>query len=321
MNASPRTLAAPAPLFDTHAHLISDDWERYPPRPLRPDLPVPPRTGYTVTAEVLMALMDAHHVRAACVVQRGHLYGYDNRYIIDSAHRHPGRLLPVVILDTQDSATPARLRHMVRHDRVRGLRMANTRPAHLDTAWMSSQAAMDVWETCAALNLPVTVIFFHNQLEYALPLLRMIARRWPDLPILIDHLGTAYGATQVELAWAREAGLAPCTLPPAPDFGIDATIGQFDDTPNVCFKLTEVNMENFHAAGVEAARVVRRLVDRFGPARLVWGSDVGQSLRWGFAEKVAMGRDASSLLTASERALFLHDNAARIYGTAPASGR
>jgi predicted TIM-barrel fold metal-dependent hydrolase len=313
----------PSPaLFDTHAHLISDDWERYPPRALRADLSTPRRTDYTVTADALVGMMDAQGVTAACVVQRGHLYGYDNSYIIDSARRHPGRLLPVVILDTQDAATPELLTDMVRNQGVRGLRMANTRPAHLDTAWMSSPSAMRVWSTCAALRTPVALIFFHNQLAWTLPLLHAIARMYPQLPILVDHLGTLHGTTLVEQAWAREAGLGDVLLPTPPDYGIEQTIGRFADTPNVFFKLTEVNMENLHAQGIPAAPLVRRLADRFGADRLVWGSDVGQSLRWSFVEKARMARDAASLLDARERAAFLHDNAARLYATSsrPDSG-
>jgi predicted TIM-barrel fold metal-dependent hydrolase len=302
-----------SPLFDTHAHLISDDWERYSPKPLRADLPTPPRTDYTVTAEALIGMMDDHGVPTACVVQRGHLYGYDNSYIIDSAKRFPGRLLPVVILDPQDPETPARFTDMVKHHGVRGFRMANTRPFHLDTAWMSSPAAMQVWKTCADLGTPMALIFFYNQLPYVLPLLRIIARMYPSLPILIDHLGTAYGVPLPELNWAKEAGLTELPKPPPPDFGINETIRIFEDTPNVYFKLTEVNLERLHAAGIVPARLVRRMADSFGAERLVWGSDVGQSLRWAYADKASMGRHSADFLSAPERALFLHDNAARIY--------
>jgi predicted TIM-barrel fold metal-dependent hydrolase len=301
------------PLFDTHAHLISDDWEKYSPKPLRSDLPTPKRTDYTVTSEALIGMMDAHNVPTACVVQRGHLYGYDNSYIIDSAKKFPGRLLPVVILDTQNPETPARFTDMVKHQNVRGFRMANTRPAHLDTSWMSSPVALQVWKACADLNVPMTLIFFYNQLPYTLPLLRVIAKMHPTLPILIDHLGTAYGVTLVELAWAKEVGITDVAMPPAPDFGINETIRIFEDTPNVYFKLTEVNFERLHTAGIAPARVVRRMADSFGAERLVWGSDVGQSLRWSYPEKASMGREAASFLSATERALFLHDNAARIY--------
>src|SRR5262245_7128871 len=129
-------------LFDTHAHLISDDWDRHPPRALRADLPLPKRTDYTVTAEALIEMMNSHNVPTACVVQRGHLYGHDNSYIIEAARKYPSRLLPVVILDTQDPETPALFTHMVKNQRVRGFRVANTRPSHLDTAWISSPAAL-----------------------------------------------------------------------------------------------------------------------------------------------------------------------------------
>jgi L-fuconolactonase len=299
-------------LFDTHAHLISDAWDRYPPQALRPGLPTR-RTDYTVTAEALIGLMDLHGVPVACAVQRLHVYGYDNSYILDSAQRYPGRLLPVVMLDTQDPATPARFTDMVKHHAVRGFRMANSRPSHLDTAWMSSPAAMQVWGACAELHVPMTLIIFHNQLSYTLPLLHVIAKMYPTLPILVDHLGTPYGRTQVELGWAREAGIPETPLPPPPDFGIEETIGILEDTPNVHFKLTEVNLENLHGSGIEPARLVRRMADRFGAGRLVWGSDVGQSLRWTFAEKADMARDAGNLLSVAERKQFLHDNAARLY--------
>lgn len=300
------------PLYDTHAHLISDDWDRYPPLAVKPGLPTR-RTDYTVTAEALVGLMDEHDVPTALAVQRLHVYGYDNSYILDAWQKFPDRLLPVVMLDTQDPATPARYTDMVKSKGVRGFRMANTRPAHLDTAWISSPAAMNVWQACANQGTPVNVIIFYNQLGYTLPLLHGIARKYPQLPILVDHLGTPYGRTKVELAWAKEAGIAETTLPPPPDFGIAETIGIFDDTPNVHFKLTEVNLDNLYDTGGSAALLIRRLADRFGAERLVWGSDVGQSLKWSFAQKVSMAREAGSLLSPTERRQFLHDNAARAY--------
>lgn len=298
-------------LFDTHAHLISDDWDTWPPRPLHPDLPVPARTDYTVTAEALVAMMDEHGVAASCVVQRGHLYGHDNGYIIEAARRFPARLLPVVILDVQDAATPARLRDLVLQHGVRGLRLANTRPSQLDTAWMASPAAMRVWQSCAELQLPVALIFFQNQLPWTLPLLHYIARRHPAVPILIDHLGIPWGASLPEMAWARDAGI-DIELPGEPDYGIEA-LRLFEDTPNVFFKFTEINVERMQEGGIDPARVLRRMVDRFGAHRLMWGSDVGQSLKWPYADKVAHALAATALLDASERAALLHDTARGVY--------
>jgi len=300
------------PLFDTHAHLISDDWDTYRPQALRPDLPTPKKPDYTVTVDALIEMMDANGVTDACLVQRGHLYGYDNSYILDSARKHPDRLHPVVILDPQDPETPARYRAMVENDNVRGFRMAHLRPWILDTAWMSSPQAMEVWKTCADLGTPMTLILFMKQLPYLLPLIRIIAKQFPDLPILLDHGGMPFGMTQYEVGLAREAG-EPVELPGPPHFGIDTTIAQLADTPNVHFKITEINMERFEAEGVRAAHVVRRMVDEFGPHRLVWGSDVGQSMLWTYEQKAQMARAAADFLTEEEARAFLHDNAARAY--------
>jgi predicted TIM-barrel fold metal-dependent hydrolase len=301
------------PLFDTHAHLISDDWETYQARPMSPGLPTPPRPDYTVTVEALIAMMDAEAVSEACLVQRGHVYGYDNSYIVDSAARYPDRLHPVVILDAQDPATPALYREMAARGQVGGFRMAVARPWMLDTGWLCSPTAMQIWEACAEFRTPLAMILFMNQLSYLLPLVKILARQFPDLPILLDHGAMPYGMTQYEVALAEERG-EPVVMPPPPDFGIDRTIALFEDTPNVHFKITEINMERLTKAGVRPAHIVRRMVDSFGPDRLMWGSDVGQSMLWSYAEKAAMARAAADFLTEDEARAFLHDNAARVYG-------
>jgi predicted TIM-barrel fold metal-dependent hydrolase len=305
-------------LFDTHAHLISDDWQTYPARPFTPDLPTPDRPDFTVTAERLLELMDEQGIAHACLVQRGHVYGFDNSYILDAAARHSERFHPVVILDTQDPRTPDLYREMVRERHVAGFRMANSRPWLLDTAWICSPAAMAVWKACADLGTPVTLIFFMNQLPFLLPLLTILAREFTELPIILDHGAMPYGMTQYEVALAEKAG-ETVVMPQPPHFGIDTTIAIFEDVPNVHFKITEINMERLFKAGVSAAGLVRRMVDSFGAERLVWGSDVGQSMLWSYAEKVAMAKAATDLLSDEETARFLHDNASRLYRIGPAT--
>jgi len=300
-------------LLDTHAHLIADDWETYRARPFTPDLPVPDRPTFTVTAEALLELMDTHGVGHACLVQRGHVYGYDNSYILDSARKYPERFHPVVILDTQDPQTPDEYRNMVRHDGVAGFRMANSRPWILDTAWMSSPVAMEIWRACADLGTPMTLIVFGNQLSYVLPLIKMIARMFPDLPIILDHGAMPYGMSQYEVALLEEDGQI-VEMPPPPHYGIDETIAIFEDVSNIYFKITEINMERLVKAQVRPADLVRRMVDSFGAGRLVWGSDVGQSMLWTYTEKVEMAKAATDLLSEADAHDFLHDNAARIYG-------
>ena len=300
-------------LFDTHAHLISDDWVRYPARPFTSDLPVPERPAYTMTKDALLSLMDSNGVASACLVQRGHVYGYNNACILDAASEHPDRFHPVVILDTQDPDTAARYRELVTSRAVAGFRMAQSRPWLLDTAWLSSPSAMAVWQACADLGTPMTIIVFDNQLSYVLPLIKLIAQQFPELPIVLDHGAMPYGMSQYEVG-LREAAGETVVMPPPPDYGLDTSVAIFADLPNIYYKITEIVFERVVKAGVEASGLVRRMADMFGADRLVWGSDVGQSMLWSYSQKVAMAKDAASLLDAAETTAFLHDNAARIYG-------
>lgn len=302
-------------LFDTHAHLVSDDWERYPPQALKAGLPIPERPAYTVTIDALIAMMNANRVERACLVQRGHIYGFDNSCIIDGARRYPGRVHPVVMLDPRDPQTPQRYRSMVQNDQVRGCRVAQARAHLLDTSWICSPEALAVWKTCAELSTPMSVIIFRNQLSFVLPLIRILAARFKDLPIVLDHGGMPYGMSQYEVQLAQQAG-EKIEMPGPPHFGIEGSIAIFEDQPNVHFKITEINMERLQAANVRPAHIVRRMVDSFGPDRLMWGSDIGQSMLWSYDEKVAMARTATDWLTAEESRRFLHDNAARIYTAA-----
>lgn len=303
-----------SPLFDAHAHVVSDDWETYPPTAKGPSQAPPERTGYSVTLESLIEMMDAHDVPRACLVQRGRLYGFDNSYLLDSVKQYPGRLHGVVMLGPQDPETPRRYRDLVERGEAGGFRLQGPGIRTLDPGWLASDQSMEVWKTCADLGTPVAVGLITQQLAYTLPLIKMIAKRFPDLSILLDHGGMPYGTGQFEFQAAKEAG-EPITLPPPPNFGIDETNAIMTDVPNVSLKITEINFERLVERGVRPAHLLRRLVDGFGPDRVIWGSDVGQSTKWTYAEKTRMARDSAAFLSPDEAQRYLHDNAARFYST------
>lgn len=298
------------PLFDTHAHLIADDPIAYPPSPLRGTTAVTQMT-YTATAEWLIGQMDQHGVQKACIVQRGHVYGYDNSYILDSGKRFPDRFVPVVILDAQEPSTPALLEDMVRHHRVRGARLAQTRFDFYDTAWMNSPEAIEFWRTAADHHVPIAIIFFRRHLSWTLPALKFIAEMFPSLPIIVDHVGTPHTLSNPEKERFRQAGL-DFSMPNPPDFGIAETIGMFEPLKNVHFKLTEIVLDRLADQKVDPARFVRRLADQFGADRLMWGSDLGQS-EAPYDVKAAAARASAADLSPDERRAFLYGTAERVY--------
>ena len=297
-------------LFDTHAHPISDDPARYPPGLLRGQTEIP-KIPPPVTGEMLLDWMDANDVDRACLVQRAHLYGYDNSYAVDCAFARPDRFVSVGVFDAQDPATPGIVEGLVTDKGLGGARLCQVRPWEMDTAWFNSPQAMKFWETAARHRLPVAIIFFHYHLPYAIPALGLVADLFPDLPIIVDHIGCGHGSTP-EVVWGREKGF-DVDAPGAPDYGLTGNVAALAARRNVSFKFTQICIDRLREANIPLADFVRRLTDLHGPDRLVWGSDIGQS-GGTYPEMAGAAHEAAARLDERERELFFHGNAAAIYG-------
>ncbi len=299
-------------LFDTHAHVLSADVERYPYSTLRggSKIPVSPMV---FPIEDLVKSMDQSGVAHACIVQRATIYGYDNSYALNAAAAFPGRFVPVVVLDAQDPASPETLKGIAAKCRLGGLRMVAPQLTEHDTAWLDSDEALGLWRTASDLALPVTVILYRRNNEAGRAALLGIARRFRDLPILIDHVGVPHASTP-ETRWAVSQGL-DYVIPPPPDFGIAESVAQFGELGHVHFKVTDINFDRLRDRQFDSAAFVRVLADRFGAQRMVWGSDVGQSLA-PYDQMIDLVRASAALLNAQESADFLGATAHRIYGKA-----
>jgi predicted TIM-barrel fold metal-dependent hydrolase len=297
-------------LFDTHAHVLSADLDRYPYGTLRGGAR-PPVSPLVFTVDDLVRVMDEGGVAHACIVQRATLYGYDNRYALDAAAQYPGRFVPVVVLDAQDPASPTALRGLAATHPLGGLRIVAPNLSEHETDWLAGDEALGLWRAAADLGLPVTVILYRRNNEAGRAALLGIARRFTDLPILIDHVGVPHASTP-ECKWAASQGW-DYSIPPPPGFGIAESLAAFDDLANVHFKVTDINFDRLEDGAHDAAAFVRALADRFGAARLLWGSDVGQSPA-PYAEKIGRLRHAATLLSDDERASLFGRTALRLYG-------
>lgn len=298
-------------MFDTHAHVLSDDLARYPYGTLRGGAE-PPVSPMVFKVEDLVRVMDEGRVAHACIVQRATLYGYDNSYALDAAAQYPSRFVPIVVLDAQDPAAPAQLRDIAAKHRLGGLRIVAPALSEHDTAWLDSDEALGLWHAAADLELPVTVIIYRRNNTAGRAALLGVAQRFTSLPILIDHVGVPHASTP-ECKWAASQGWEYRIAPP-PDFGIAESLAAFDNLANVRFKITDINFDRLEDSHYDAARFVRALADRFGTDRLLWGSDVGQSPA-PYSEKVERLRRSATLLNADERAQLFGGTALRLYGS------
>lgn len=205
------------------------------------------------------------------------------------------------------------LKGLAARRRLGGLRIVAPELTEKDTAWLDSEDAIGLWRAAADLALPVTVILYRRNNEAGRAALLGVARRFRDIPILIDHVGVPHASTP-ETRFAASQGVH-YVVPPPPDFGIAESVAEFGELAHVHFKVTDINFDRLEDGHFDSAAFVRALADRFGAERLLWGSDVGQSPA-PYDEKLGRLRASARLLSERERALFFGGTAHRLYGKA-----
>jgi len=300
-------------LYDSHAHLVSDDPVRYPRNPFRLNPPKdglpairPPFGPGTVgipggmhgpnpvnekpTAEQMHDWMAQENVVGIAAVQKGMVYGTDNSYIVDAAQRFPGQMKAVIILDPSAPETPAMARDLA----TRGAVSIRFFPVNVEdkAAWLSSPAALEVWTLADALGLVIDLEAPPYDAEALIPVVEAMADRFPRLSIVLDHL------------------FMPIVTDP--DFGIDARYDGFAARPNIALKWTSLSMDVIREQGVAPEAVLRRAVDFYGADRIMWGSDIGTSSGT-YREMVQRAIDSTAPLTDEERRKVLHDTGRRIF--------
>ncbi|MGD9809786.1 MAG: amidohydrolase [Sphingobium sp.] len=293
-------------LYDTHAHLVSDDEIRYPRTyPFENTSLRMPRIPGTIgtpggmhgpepvnekpTAELMHKWMAEENVVGIAAVQKGMIYGTDNSYIVDAAEAFPDEMRAIIIVDPQAPETPGMIREFASRGIV-GIRFFGVGVTDKG-AWLSSPTAMTVWELAHSLGLLVDIEAPASGSDVLIPVIEQMADRFPKLQIVLDHVF-----------------LPDCTQP---NYGIDEKFDGFAKRKNISVKFTSLSMDVIREKGVAPERVLRRTVDFYGADRTMWGSDIGTSSGT-YKMMVARAIEATKLLTEEERRKVLHDTGRRI---------
>lgn len=300
-------------LYDSHAHLVSDDLERYPRKGFRIAPPKdgapairPPFGPGTVgipggmhgpnpvnekpTAEQMHRWMAEENVVGIAAVQKGMIYGTDNSYIVDAANLFPDEMSAVIIVDPQACETPQVMRDLAK----RGVVSIRFFPVNVTdkAAWLGSEAALAVWTLADELGLVVDLEAPPYDAPLMIPVVESMADRFPDLSIVLDHL------------------FMPVVTDPA--FGIGSQYDGFASRDNISLKWTSLIMDVIREQGVAPEAVLRRAVDYFGADKVMWGSDIGTSSGT-YKEMVERAVASTALLNEQERRKVLHDTGRRVF--------
>lgn len=311
MNPSDSSVAASKPLmFDSHAHLVADDQQKYPRNPMQRAANAPYRAPGVIgkpgghhgpnpihevpDATRVLRWMAEENVDGLVAVQKRMIYRYDNSYILDSSDRHPDLFSAVVILDAQDPATPGQVRAMIRDHGLAGVRLFGGREPDGSMPWLNSPQARKTWDVVQESGLVMDMeVLATGGGGPSIPAIIALAREYPDVRLVLDHL------------------LEP-EMDEGAHFGLDERYETLAGEHNIFFKFTSINLDICRESNIPADQVLRRAVDLYGADRVMWGSDIGTSSGT-YRDMVQRMLDAAVLLSPAEKAAVYHDTGKRVF--------
>lgn len=264
-------------ILDAHTHV----WPRWPYRPDVPD------SGSRGRAENLLYEMDAAGVDAALVVTaRIENAADNNEYGSEVAAAHPNRLLQVADIDSRfgpDYHRPGaadRLRMTI--DAFRPVGISHYLAPEND-GWLLSEEGLAFLavaeEADLLLSLAAPPAWYDD--------LREVARRFPRLVVLVNHLAVVM------------------LHPGGVDEGLRLVLDR-EDLPNLLVKVSGYYYGHdrpWDYPYLDRLPLVRAFYDSWGPDRMVWSSDWPSLLpHHSYRQAVQLLRDHVDFLSAEELA-------------------
>jgi len=297
-------------LFDSHAHLVADDQDRYPRNPMQRAKDAPYRHpgvigkpgghhGPNPINEIpdairMLQWMKEENVDGMVAVQKRMIYRLDNSYILDSSDKYPDLFSAVVILDAEDETTPGLVRKYIRENGLAGVRLFGGRKPDGSMPWLNSPEALRTWDVAQEFGLVMDLeVLSEGGGGPSVPAIIELARKYPAIRIVLDHL------------------LEP-EMQEGDHYGLDERYQKLSGEENIFFKFTSINLDICREENIPAEKVLRRAVDMFGAEHVMWGSDIWTSSGT-YKEMVQRFLDSAVLLSDAEKRAVYHDTGKRVF--------
>lgn len=249
MNSADLPSALPQ-LVDAHVHVWSGDRTSYPYGP-HDNVPQP---SEAFPAERLHDAMRTAGVHQALAIQP-RLLGYDHAYLLHTTRQLQPNVRALPLVNLARPTNVAEMTFLADQPAVAGFRAVALDPE--GAAALLGPAADGLWTSLARRRLPVGIL---TAPEF-LPAVAALARRRPELAIVVDHLA---GIAAPD--WSRHA----------PDLLGMAT------APGVRIKLSALgHLSRTPFPYPDLHRALRQVVAEFGAERTMWGSDWPHTLGYG----------------------------------------
>jgi L-fuconolactonase len=266
-------------LIDSHVHVWKHD-ARFP----FAEGAHPPAED--ASAEMLLDLMKSNDVSRTVIIQVIH-YKWDNSYLADVLKRNPRTFKGVCRVNPEDAAAPDQLSRLTEEQGFHGVRLSPS--GNADGDWIHGPLMPPLWKRCTQLKVPMTVLAPVARMSEIAPLIE----RNPDLTVVIDHQADS---------------------PLAQPEKLDALLA-LERYPKVFVKISHMWLLSKQPYPYPDAQAqVKRLYDKFGAKRLMWGTDWPISLRQlTYAQAVELFRDHLDFVPASDREWILSKTVQQVW--------
>lgn len=275
-------------VIDIHPHIISDDTTAYPHSPLGGKQSVWSRER-PVTFEQFVAAMDEAGVDKAAIVQSSTCYGYDNSYLVDSIAKIPERVSGVACVDVTAPDAPAVIADLAGKG-IQGLRLftgGSTMKVNVD--WLDDPQTYPAWEAAGEHGMAVSI----QSRPVALPKAAALAKRFPKVKVVIDHLARA-------------------PVDDGPPYKAAEVLFVLADLPNIYLKVTPRTFDQVLEGKASAETYFPKLVSVFGADRMAFGSNYPSS-EGDLPAIVARAKSVLSCLPEDQRHMVLAGTAQILY--------
>lgn len=271
--------------IDAHVHVWTSDTKRYPLAPgFRREQMRPP----DFPPEELLAHARPCGVTRIVLIQMSY-YGYDNSYMLDTMRQFPGVFSGVAVID--EAARPREVMRRLRKQGVRGFRISPMGKA-VDR-WLDSPGMEAMWRCGGDENLSMCGLIDPD----AIPGIARMCERFPSTPVVIDHIARIMVGNPNREEELRQL----CHL--------------------ARHKNVSVKVSAFYALSkdqpsyLDLGPAIRRLLDAYGPERLMWATDCPFQVQGGhtYSGSLALIRDRLDFLSAGDREWLLEKTAQRVF--------
>jgi L-fuconolactonase len=279
-------------VVDAHTHVFAPVSDRYP-RDVHELFPA----GHAAPVEALLEAMAAAGVDRAVIVPVSH----HDEYVRDALERYPDRFAAIGVAH-QGGVGVDGYRGRRETAALRGLRLFS-----LGAGPAAEAGELDTYPLLAELARLGDALWFYGGREQ-MELLTLVLPALPELTVVLNHLGYWPGPFEAERGRPRFSA-------PYGDENLAAVtaLARFPNVHVLCTGMYAFAEEPCPYRDLE--RVTSSLLDAYGPARLLLGSDSPWiSAEPGYTETVEALDVHLAGLGTSERALVRGGNAARIFG-------